>query len=146
MIFSTSAGTTAVYSVTSAENSGLRVPGETVRDPREASWEASEPPLTFTAELPVWEMVTACPLASYTSWDLTVMDEVPAFRALNFSVKLKVVWLAASASPTTRTFPAPPLALVPLRNSRDWASYSSITSALLRAVPSEEAIFMVTDT
>ena len=50
------------------------------------------------------------------------------------------------ADPALLTRPAPPLALVPLRNSKDWASYSSITSALLRAVPSEEAIFMVTDT
>ena len=72
------------------------------------------------------------------------MEEVPAFKALNFSVKLNTFWSAASAEPVTRTEPAPPFAFVPLTNSRASASYWSITSEEPRA-PSE-VIFIVTDT
>ena len=74
------------------------------------------------------------------------MEVVPAFKALNFRVKLNVVWLADSMFPTTRMEPAPPFALVPLKNSRADASYSSITSEFPSPVPSEDAIFMVTET
>ena len=74
------------------------------------------------------------------------MEEVPAFKALNFSVKLKVVCSADSMAPTTRMEPAPPFALVPLTNSKAEESYSSITSEAPNGSPLEDVIFMFTET
>ena len=60
----TSLGTAAVYSVVSAENAGFKVPGEIVRDAKDASLEEVSAALIFTEELPIWLRVTALESAS----------------------------------------------------------------------------------
>ena len=72
-ILVTSGPTLALYSVTSAENSGVRVPGEIFKDLSPASAEAPASALTVTAELPMRSTVAICSSASYTSWVLTVI-------------------------------------------------------------------------
>ena len=118
VILSVSLPTVAVYSVTSAEKDGDRLPGEICRSDSPASEEAPAAPAIVTAELPSRSIFTVWPSLSYTSWVLTLIWEFPAFNALNFSAKLNSVAPVVSAFPTTRKDPAPPVAPVPLTNSR----------------------------
>ena len=69
---------------------------------------------------------------------------LPACKVLNLRLKLNVFWSAESMVPKILMAPAPPLALVPLTNSKIPGSYDSMTSAVPSAVSLVTFILTVT--